>query len=136
MQIALTLSMPRARQSDDFARALLARASRWLLLIVGGLLILAGFLIAPLPGPLGVPLTVVGLMLVLRNSFWARKQFIKVQRAHPKMIFPLRRLLRREPEVLQVAWQQALRIERLIIPRRWRVAVRWRRSLRRKSRRV
>ncbi|MET0339036.1 MAG: hypothetical protein ABW063_14885 [Caulobacter sp.] len=136
MQIALTLSMPRARQSDDFARALLARASRWLLLIVGGLLILAGFLIAPLPGPLGVPLTVVGLMLVLRNSFWARKQFIKVQRAHPKMIFPLRRLLRREPEVLQVAWQQALRIERLIIPRRWRVAVRWRRSLRRKSQRV
>lgn len=136
MQIALTLSMPRARQSDDFARALLARASRWLLLIVGGLLILAGFLIAPLPGPLGVPLTVVGLMLVLRNSFWARKQFIKVQRAHPKMIFPLRRLLRREPEVLQVAWQQALRIERIILPRRWRVAVRWRRSLRRKSRRV
>ncbi len=136
MQIALTLSMPRARQSDDFARALLARAARWLLLIVGGLLILAGFLIAPLPGPLGVPLTVVGLMLVLRNSFWARKQFIKVQRAHPKVIFPLRRLLRREPEVLQVAWQQALRIERIILPRRWRVAVRWRRSLRRKSRAV
>lgn len=136
MQIALTLSMPRARQSDDFARALLARAARWLLLIVGGLLILAGFLIAPLPGPLGVPLTVVGLMLVLRNSFWARKQFIKVQRAHPKVIFPLRRLLRREPEVLQVAWQQALRIERVILPRRWRVAVRWRRSLRRKSRAV
>lgn len=136
MQIALTLSMPRARQSDDFARALLARAARWLLLIVGGLLILAGFLIAPLPGPLGVPLTVVGLMLVLRNSFWARKQFIKVQRAHPKVIFPLRRLLRREPEVLQVAWQQALRIERIILPRRWRVAVQWRRSLRRKSRAV
>ncbi len=136
MQIALTLSLPRARQSDDFARALLARAARWLLLIVGGLLILAGFLIAPLPGPLGVPLTVVGLMLVLRNSFWARKQFIKVQRAHPKVIFPLRRLLRREPEVLQVAWQQALRIERIILPRRWRVAVRWRRSLRRKSRAV
>ncbi len=136
MQIALTLSMPRARQSDDFARALLARAARWLLLIVGGLLILAGFLIAPLPGPLGVPLTVVGLMLVLRNSFWARKQFIKVQRAHPKVIFPLRRLLRREPEVLQVAWQQALRIERIILPRRWRVAVRWRRSLRRRGRAV
>ncbi|WP_269714508.1 hypothetical protein [Caulobacter sp. NIBR2454] len=136
MQIALTIAMPRARQSDALARALLGRAARWLLLIIGGLLILAGFLIAPLPGPLGVPLTVVGLMLVLRNSFWARKQFIKVQRAHPKVIFPLRRLLRREPEVLQVAWQQALRIERLILPRRWRVAVRWRRSLRRRSRAV
>ena len=57
---------------------------------------LAGFLIAPLPGPLGVPLTVVGLMLVLRNSSRARKQFVRFQHAHPKLLFPLRlRLARR-----------------------------------------
>ena len=43
-----------------------------------------------------VPLTVVGLMLVLRNSFKARKQFVRFQHAHPKLIFPLRRLLRRD----------------------------------------
>jgi hypothetical protein len=73
-----------------------------------------------------VPLTVVGLMLVLRNSFRARKQFVRFQHAHPKLLFPLRRLLRREPEVLPVAWQQVLRMERLIMPRRWRVAKRWR----------
>jgi hypothetical protein len=95
--------------------------------------VVAGFLIAPLPGPLGVPLTVAGLMLVLRNSFRARKQFVRFQHAHPKLLFPLRRLLRREPEVFPVAWQQVLRMERLIVPRRWRVAKRWRQSFKRRS---
>jgi hypothetical protein len=66
---------------------------------------------------------------VLRHSFWARKQFIRVQRAHPKLVFPIRRLLRREPEVIPVAWQQVLRIERLVLPKRYRIAVRWRRRV-------
>ena len=30
------------------------------------------------------------------------------------------RLLRREPEVLPVMWQQTLRIERMILPKEWR----------------
>jgi hypothetical protein len=126
--------MPRARLSpaDDLAREIVARVLRITLVVIGLLLIAAGAIIAPLPGPLGLPLTVVGLMLVLRNSFKARKQFVRFQHAHPKLIFPIRRLLRREPEVVLVAWQQALRIERLIVPRRWRVAVRWRKSLKRR----
>jgi hypothetical protein len=136
----LVLAMPPVRFSaaDEVARELLGRISRVLLVSLGLILVVAGFLIAPLPGPLGVPLTVGGLMLVLRNSFRARKQFVRFQHAHPKLLFPLRRLLRREPEVLPVAWQQVLRMERLIIPRRWRVAKRWRhgfkhRSLKRQS---
>ena len=36
--------------------------------------------------------------------------------------------------MLQVAWQQALRMERLVIPRSWRLAIRARRSLKRKHR--
>ena len=120
------------RPADDLARELVARFLRVFLVALGVVLIAAGALIAPLPGPLGLPLTVVGLMLVLRNSFKARKQFVRFQHAHPKLIFPLRRLLRREPEVVLVAWQQALRVERLIIPRKWRVAVRWRKSLKRR----
>src|SRR5438874_6365408 len=43
-----------------------------------------------------------GLMLVLRNSFKARRQFVIIQHSHPRMVFPLRRLLRREPEIMQV----------------------------------
>ena len=131
----LVLAMPPVRFSaaDELARELLGRISRVLLVTLGLLFIAAGFVIAPLPGPLGLPLTVIGLMLVLRNSFRARKQFVRFQHAHPKLLFPLRRLLRREPEVFPVAWQQVLRMERLVIPRRYRVAKRWRQSIRRQA---
>ncbi len=81
-----------------------------------------------LPGHLGVPLFAVGLVVVLRNSFIARRRFIEAQRRHPKLLFPLRRLIRRNPEVIPVIWQQLLRFERMVLPQRWRV---WRR-LRRK----
>ena len=131
--MTLALAMPPVRFSaaDELARELLGRISRVVLVALGLILVLAGFLIAPLPGPLGVPLTVGGLMLVLRNSFRARKQFVRFQHAHPKLIFPLRRLLRREPEDFPVAWQQVLRVERLVVPHRWRAAKRWRKSLKR-----
>ncbi len=126
--------MPRAYQSqaDEVVRDLLARVGRWLLLALGLAIIAAGVVISPLPGPGGIPVMVLGLMLVLRNSFWARKQFIKVQRAHPRIVFPIRRLLRREPEVFPVAWQQVLRMERILVPSRYRIAVRWRKSRKRK----
>lgn len=123
------------RSTDRLARDLVTRMKRWLLIGLGGVLVIAGFLIAPLPGPLGLPLTVVGLMLVLRNSFAAKRQFVRFQRAQPKMVFPIRRLLRREPEVVLVFWQQALRVERLVVPKRYRYAVRARRRLKIRLRR-
>jgi hypothetical protein len=134
MFFAFVMPLQRRSEADEFARELLTKLTRWLLLIVGGLVVLAGILIAPLPGPGGIPVIVVGLMIMLRNSFAARRQFVRFQRAHPKLIFPIRRLLRKEPEVLQVAWQQALRMERLVIPRSWRVASRARRALKRRHR--
>lgn len=115
------------------ARELLGKLARWALLVVGLLVILLGIAIAPLPGPGGIPVIVVGLMIVLRNSFAMRRRFVRFQRAHPKLIFPIRRLLRREPELLQVAWQQALRMERLVLPGRWRIAVRLRRRMKRRA---
>jgi hypothetical protein len=127
--------MPIRRQSeaDEFARVLLSRIARWVFLTIGVLIVILGIVIAPLPGPGGLPVIVIGLMIVLRNSFAARRHFVRFQRAHPKLIFPIRRLLRREPEVLQVAWQQMLRMERLVLPSRWRVGVRTRRGLKRRA---
>jgi hypothetical protein len=90
---------------------------------------LAGLILAPLPGHIGLPLLVVGLMIVLRNSFAAKRQFVRMQRAHPKVVFPIRRLMRREPEIVLVFWQQYLRVERLVLPRRVRFAVRLRRRV-------
>ncbi len=133
MNFAIAMTPVRLSAADELARELLGRIIRGLLVALSLVFIAAGFLIAPLPGPMGVPLTVIGLMLVLRNSFKARKQFVRFQHAHPKLVFPLRRLLRREPEVVLVAWQQVLRIEKLVVPRRWRVAKRWRKSFKRRG---
>jgi len=131
--VSLALPSKRVRRaSDDLARDMVGRIVRVLLVILGGLIALSGVLIAPLPGPMGLPVVVIGLMLVLRNSFKARRQFVRFQHAHPKIVFPIRRLLRREPEVLQVFWQQTLRVERLILPRRMRFAVKSRRSFKRR----
>lgn len=118
-----------SRASDAFARELVARVSRWLLLGLGGVIMLAGLILAPLPGHVGLPLLVIGLMIVLRNSFAAKRQFVRIQRAHPKMVFPIRRLMRREPEIVLVFWQQYLRIERLVLPKKVRFAVKLRRRV-------
>jgi hypothetical protein len=128
--------MSRARRyaTDDLAREVAGRVMRPVLAMLGVLLVLVGILVSPLPGPGGLPVIVLGLMLVLRNSFKARRQFVKFQRAHPKMIFPIRRLLRREPEVLAVAWQQTLRVERMVLPYRWRFFMRSRHAARRRRR--
>ena len=100
---------------------------RYVYLAVGWVLIAGGLVLALLPGHLGVPLLAIGVIVVLRNSYGARRQFIRLQRQHPRFVFPVRRLIRREPEVMPVLWQQALRFERLVIPARWRRAGVWRR---------
>ena len=135
----MSLALPSLRvnrAADEVARQVAGRIGRWLLIALGILLMVMGVAIAPLPGPMGMPLVVVGLMLVLRNSFKARRQFVRFQHAHPKMIFPIRRLMRREPEVVQVFWQQSLRMERVLLPSSARFAVRSRRYLRRRFRTV
>ena len=109
------------------ARAATRGWLRWALIAAGWLLILGGLVLALLPGHLGVPLLAVGVILVLRNSYRARRQFIHLQRRHPRALFPVRRLIRRRPEVLPVVWQQTLRFERLVLPPGWRRGVAWRR---------
>jgi hypothetical protein len=127
------------RASDEFARELAARVARWLLLGLGGVFIAVGLAIEVLPLPLHMPgmaIIVIGLMMVLRNSFKARRQFVRIQQSHPNMVFPLRRLLRREPEIVQVFWQQSLRVERLVLPSRIRFAVKSRRYFKRRFRKT
>ncbi|MDI1366322.1 MAG: hypothetical protein PSX79_15945 [bacterium] len=109
-----------------------ARAYRIAAITFGSLIIIAGAILTPLPGHLGLPLLVIGLMIVLRYSIQARKQFIRWQKRHPKLVFPIRRLMRREPEVLLVFWQQLLRTEKLVLRKaQWRVLKRGRKHARR-----
>jgi hypothetical protein len=121
--MSFVLTMPRAFTSaDDAARALVARVARWALIGLGVVVILLGIAIAPLPGPGGLPVIVVGLMILLRNSFWAKRQFIRLHRRHPRTVSPIRRLLRRDPEVFPVFWQGILRTERVLLARERRFA--------------
>ncbi len=120
MSQALVLPLMNPEPAAPPKRGLVEILSRWGLSILGGLMVLVGLAIAPLPGPFGIPITVVGLMLLLRSSYWAKRAFVKLQYKHPRFVFPLRRLLRRDPEVMPVVWQQILRIERMVLPRSWR----------------
>ncbi len=109
------------------------RVGRWALAGAGYVLIVVGAVGTVLPGHLGAPVLAVGLVVSLRHSVKARRQFIGLQRRHPKLLFPIRRLLRREPEVMPVAWQTLLRLEKRVLPRSWRFAGRARRRLRRRE---
>lgn len=112
---------------DSFAR-MLRRAAY---MVSGTLVVILGILIAPLPGPGGIPVIALGLVLLLRSSFWAKRQFIRAQYARPKYVYPFRRLLRKNPEIAPVFWQQALRAEKLILKSAHRRLARVRRSSRR-----
>jgi len=121
--------MPAHVRETAFSRSLWATIWRALAIGFGSLLMVVGIPLALAPLHLGVPLLVVGLVMVLRSSLPARRKFIKLQRRHPKVVFPIRRLLRREPEVFPVAWQQVLRMERAFLPKSWRTARQMRRRL-------
>lgn len=99
---------------------------------LGFVIMVLGMLIGALPGPGGIPVVAVGLVLVLRNSWWAKRQFIKLQYAQPKWVYPFRRLLRKKPEIAPVFWQQALRAEKVVLRRRsYRQLIRARKRVRR-----
>jgi hypothetical protein len=102
---------------------------RLLFLTLGWVLICGGVVLAILPflHTLGVLLLAIGLIVVLRNSYRAKRQFIQMHRRHPRFVHPVRRLIRREPEIFPVLWQQMLRLERTVLPSRWRRAGAWRR---------
>lgn len=126
--LVLSSASPRSRK--------LRVLKRWALMAGGLFVVLLGILIAPLPGPGGVPVIAVGLMLILKSSFWAKRQFIRAQYARPKWVYPFRRLMRKKPEFAPVFWQQALRAEKVILTRRRRGLIRLRKGLRRYIRKL
>ncbi len=126
--LVLSSASPRSRK--------LRVLKRWALMAGGLFVVLLGILIAPLPGPGGVPVIAVGLMLILKSSFWAKRQFIRAQYARPKWVYPFRRLMRKKPEFAPVFWQQALRAEKVILTRRRRGLIRLRKGLRRYFRKL
>ena len=58
---------------------------RWAQIVAGVLLWLLIPLVGPIPGPGGVFLFAGGLILILRNSHWARVRWARVKRRWPKL---------------------------------------------------
>lgn len=130
--MSLAMPSPRAaRATDGLAPEFVGRLLRSGLIALGGLIVLLGVLIAPIPGPGGIPVIALGLVVILRNSYKAKRMFIRAQRRWPKWLTPFRKLLRKEPEIASVFWQQYLRIERFTVPKKYRFAVRGRQMLKR-----
>ncbi len=74
-------------------------------MVLGFLLMAVGpLLLAPTPGPFGTIVFAFGFALILRNSPWARRKYVRYSRRYPrvqKMInFGLRRKQKRKPALV------------------------------------
>ncbi len=73
---------------------------RLVFLSIGVLIVLFGIMLIPVPGPGGLPVIVIGLLIILPNSPWARRKFVEWAKRHPKLMSPVQYLIRRS-----VAWK-------------------------------
>ncbi len=53
------------------------------LFVLGILLIIVSPLVGAIPGPGGIFVFAAGLALMLQNSEWAKRQYVKFKRKHP-----------------------------------------------------
>jgi len=56
-----------------------------MLLALGVVFLAVTPLIGPLPGPGGIVTFAIGAGLVLQNSLWARKRYVRLKKSRPKM---------------------------------------------------
>lgn len=72
--------------------------SRWAQLVTGVLLIIASPIVGALPGPGGVFVFAGGMVLLLRNSLWVRRRWVRAKRRWPKLGGMADRVMRRPSE--------------------------------------
>ena len=66
------------------------------LLTLGWMLLVIGPIIGLLPGPGGFPITAAGLVLILSQSYMAKRIFLRWCQRHPRLFGPLRRFIQRK----------------------------------------
>lgn len=72
-------------------------------LTIGASLVVLGAIIAPLPGPGGLPVALVGTVVLLRHSPGLRRRWVKARRRWPGIIGRLDALMRRSRRKRQTA---------------------------------
>ena len=76
---------------------------RYAQLTLGTLMIVLAPVAMPLPGPAGTLLFAGGLILVLRNSIWARQRWARLKRRYPRIGGLVDRAMRRRSALRRVA---------------------------------
>ena len=71
------------------------RVRQLVLIGMGWTIVALGVLLAPLPGPGGLPVIALGGMLLLRNSADARRMFVRGKRRWPRLFSPIEKLRKR-----------------------------------------
>lgn len=61
-----------------------SKAWRWLMLMLGWVLVLGSPLLGPLPGPGPLIILPVGLAIILKHSRWAKKRYAVLARNNPE----------------------------------------------------
>jgi hypothetical protein len=83
----------------------------WSMFVAGVLLVIVGFVVAPIPGPGGIFFIAPGLALILKTSMWAKRHYVKVKRWQPKagrwMDWALRRSSAKRREAMKKATAEA-----------------------------
>jgi hypothetical protein len=82
------------RAAPGLAPGFTRRLARTGWVALGVAVVIAGALIGALPGPGGIPVVSLGLVMILKNSRGARRAFVRAQRRWPRALTPVRRLLR------------------------------------------
>ncbi|MFM9978772.1 MAG: hypothetical protein ACKVOP_12105 [Sphingomonadaceae bacterium] len=70
-------------------------AGRVALFAIGCLLVAASPIIGALPGPIGLPLFLIGATMMLRTSIWAKRLYVRLKRRWPRQGHWVDRGLRR-----------------------------------------
>lgn len=74
---------PSPRDPEKSALAKNSGVLRPILLIIGIMMMVAAPILGIFPGPGGIILFALGAGLVLRNSRWARRQYVRLKRKFP-----------------------------------------------------
>lgn len=79
-------------------------------LVLGCVLIVGAALVSPLPMPIGIFLFAGGMVLILRNSRWARLRWVRLKRRWPRGGNMVDRAMRRPSALRRQARIEARRI--------------------------
>jgi hypothetical protein len=81
------------------------------LLVLGWLLIALSPAVGIWPGPGGIFVFVAGLILLLRNSAWARRRYVMLKKRYPKLGNACDRVMRRASALRRHALHKARAVQ-------------------------